>query len=251
MTMSPLSYGLAALFLPLFPFSIVFGHVLSGLRRPGLRALALLAWPQMGIWVLSHAHGGPPPAGLIVWAAGTALFYAYRALALRDAGTWIGFVAVSAWALLWIGPGPQPSALDALGLSLPLALAALLTGLLERRFGAAHTALRLGLAASAPRLSALFVLAILATVATPVFPNFFVLVAIIAGQAPAAPALALTVLAVWMLWAWSGARLLQGIVVGPARPQAAADLAPVAVWVYAALFCGLAGAGLTMGGLLL
>ena len=245
------TYALAALFLPLFPLSIVFNRGLSALRRDWMRALVLLVWPQAGVWILSHAHGAPP-GWLNVWAALTALLYAYRALAVREAGRWIGFVAVSAWALLWADPARSHLlAIQALGLSLPLAVAVLVTGVLERRFGAAHTALRLGLATTAPRLAALFVIAILAVVATPVFPNFFILVATVARQAPVMPAMALTVLAVWMLWAWSGARLVQGLVAGPGRAAPGADLTPAAAWAYAALFLGLAGAGITMGGLLL
>lgn len=249
--MSQTLYLLAALFLPLFPLSAVFNQVFGRLRRPELRALALLLWPQAGVLILGLTER-PVPQWLGLLALLTALLYAYRAIALREVGRWIGFIATSAWALLWVAAGePALLHLQALALSLPLVLLSLLGNALERRFGAAHGAVIAGLAASAPRFAALFVIGVLAAIATPVFPGFFALLASALGQAGTAPALALAVLLVWLLWTWSGARLLQDIVVGPPGEAAVDDMAPTFTWLYVAGFCALALAGITLGGMLL
>ena len=244
-------YLFAALFLPLFPLSMVFNQGFTRLRQPWLRALLLLIWPQIGVWLIGQA-GAPIPGWFIAWALFTAALYAYRALALREVGLWIGFLATSAWALLWVGAAePELGYLQALGFSLPLALMSLLTGSLESRLGAVHTSLGGGLAASSPRFAALFVVAVLAVVATPVFPGFFTLLASVLGQVTAAPTSALALVLVWLLWSWSGVRLLQGIVVGPPRDQRVEDMTTIATWAYAAGFGVLALVGIELGGVLL
>jgi NADH:ubiquinone oxidoreductase subunit 4 (subunit M) len=244
-------YLLAGLFLPLFPLSMVFNQGLGRLRQPWLRALLMLLWPQIGVWIITQTEA-PVPDWLVVWALLTAAFYAYRALVLREVGLWTGFVATSAWALLWAGATePGHLHLQALGFSLPLALMSLLTGALEARFGAAHTSLGGGLGTSAPRLAALFVVAVLAAVATPVFPGFFTLLASILAQVAAAPTTALALVLVWLLWTWSGVRLLHGIVVGPPRDARVQDITTTATWGYAAGFVALALVGIKFGGVLL
>jgi len=244
-------YLFAALFLPLFPLSMVFNQGFARLRLPWLRALMLLIWPQIGVWLIVQAEG-PVPGWFVGWALLSAALYAYRALALREVGLWIGFVATSAWALLWVGVAePELRHLQALGFSLPLALMSLLTGSLENRLGAAHTALGGGIAASSPRLAALFVVAVLAAVATPIFPGFFTLLGTVLGQVTAAPATALALVLVWLLWTWSGASLLHGIVVGPPREGRVEDMTATATWGYAAGFVALALVGIQLGGVLL
>jgi hypothetical protein len=244
-------YLLAALFLPLFPLSMVFNQGLGRLRQPWLRALLLLLWPQIGVLIISQAEARVPD-WFVVWALLTAALYAYRALVLREVGLWIGFVATSAWALLWVGSvEPTGLFLQALGFSLPFALMSLLTGSLEDRMGAAHASLGGGLGVSAPRLAALFVVAVLAVVATPIFPGFFTLLATVIGQVAAAPSTALALVLIWLLWTWSGARLLHGIVVGPPREAAVKDMTTTATWGYAAGFVVLALVGIELGGVLL
>lgn len=244
-------YFSAALFLPLFPFSMVFNQGFARLQRPWLRVLLVLLWPQIGVLIISQANG-PVPGWIASWALWTAALYAYRAIALREVGLWIGFVATSAWALLWIGVAESDLLyLHALGFSLPLALMCLLTGFMESRLGAAHTSLGGGLAASAPRFAALFAIAILAAVATPIFPGFFTLLATVLGQALAAPATALIMVLVWLLWTWSGTRLLHGIVVGEPREVSVEDMTMTATWVYATGFVALALVGIKLGGMVL
>ncbi|MGB5641380.1 MAG: hypothetical protein WBM63_19915, partial [Sedimenticolaceae bacterium] len=44
---------LIGIFLPLFPFSMAFNALLERVTQPLLRSLLLVAWPQVGLWVLS------------------------------------------------------------------------------------------------------------------------------------------------------------------------------------------------------
>jgi hypothetical protein len=232
----------AGLFLPLFPASLAFNRILAHVRNPRLRALLLILWPQIGALLITLARA-PVPDWLAAWALATAFLYAYRAVALRDLGLWIGFLATSAWALLWLSdstPGLHQH-LEALGLSLPLVLLTLLGGQLETLFGAVNTRLNLGLASSAPRYAGVLVLGVLASIATPVAPGFFTLVATIAAQPLGVPAVAIAL--VWLLWTWSGGRLIQGLVVGPGSGMKVADLSSSATWAY-----GIALVALGLGG---
>ena len=244
---------LAGLFLPLFPLSAVFTAVYQRLGHAAARAGLLLAWPQIGL-ILAGNLAGPVPAWVVALALATAALYAFRALALRELGQWTAFLATSLWALLWlVGPGETaavPTHWHALGMSAPLALLALLAGSLERRFGAAYTGLYAGLAQTLPRLAGVLVVTLLASVALPLFPAFFTMLVLLLISAAATPAVNLTLLGIWLLWTWSGARMLQGLVVGPADPDSgeyrAADLGRGAAWAYAGALLAL-----TVGGLLL
>lgn len=211
-------YLLAGLFLPLFPFSMVFNAVYSNVRNPALRGILLLAWPQLGLIIISF-FGLTTPDWIFVWAILTSLLYAFRALALRELGLWTSFIATSSWALIWILSGSHIDAsllaLLSLGISVPLVLMAFLGAGLERRFGAAYFGLYGGLAQSIPRFTGVLVMVVLATVATPVFPTFFVMLSIIIRTSLSAPLIAVGVGLVWLLWSWAGARLLQGLIVGP------------------------------------
>ena len=242
--MSLLLFLVAGLFLPLFPASIVFNRGLATLNGPGRRALLLILWPQLGVLLITLA-GAPIPGWLAVWALATAFLYAYRAIALGDLGLWIGFLATSAWALLWLSDStPALRHLEALGLSLPLALLTLLGGRLEALLGAVSTRLRPGLASAAPRYASILVLGVLASIATPIAPGFFALTATIAAQPLGAPAVAIAL--VWLFWTWSGARLIQGLVVGPGSGERISDLSRSAAWAY-----GMALVALGLGGIAL
>jgi len=250
-----LSYLLAAVFLPLFPLSAVFTAVYQRLGHPALRAALLLAWPQIGL-ALVPAAGGPAPDWLAALALATSALYAFRAIALRELGQWTAFLAVSLWPLLWlIGPGAAEAGsghLHALGMSVPLALLALLTGGLEQRFGAAYTGLYAGLAQTVPRLAGVLVVAMLASAALPLFPAFFTMLALVVSSTQAAPAASLVLLAIWLLWSWAAARMVQGLVIGPADPDTPeyrfADLGRGPAWAYAAALAALAVGGLILSG---
>ena len=245
---------LAAVFLPLFPLSAVFNTVFQRVGHSALRAGLLVVWPQIGL-VLAQA-AGPPPDWLPPLALATAGLYAFRAIALRELGQWTGFLATSLWALLWL-TGPEgvlagSAHLHALGMSAPLAVLALLTGWLEARLGAAYTGLNAGLAQTLPRFAGVLVVALLASTALPLFPAFFTMLALLLASVPATPGASLVLLVTWLLWTWAGARMIQGLVVGPAEPEARelrfADLGQGAAWAYAAVLAGLAVGGLLLTG---
>ncbi len=239
--MAYLVYPLAGLFLPLFPFSMVFNLLYTRLRNPLLRSLLILVWPQIGLAVIFKS-GLAVPTWLLLWALLTSLLYALRALVLRELGLWTSFVATSAWALLWIlvdnGTDTFQLKLFGLGMSVPFVLLALLGAALERRFGAAYLGLYGGLAQTIPRYAGVLVVVVLAIVATPIFPTFFAMLSMIIKTIPVAPLVAVGVGIVWLLWSWAGARLLQGMIAGPGG-VAVADLSQTGMWLYVAVLIGL------------
>lgn len=239
---------LVGLFLPLFPFSIVFNAVLERIAPPLLRSVVLLAWPQIGLWLLASQSSELPP-WLVAWGLATALLYAFRLLAMREMGRWTGFLATSAWALLWLpayaGVPMTQLWVFAAGFSLPLVLLTLLAGMLQQQFGAAYTGLYGGLAQRMPRFAGILVVSTLAATATPLFPTFFsMLQALIVSQ----PVPAVGITATWLIWSWAGARLLQGLIVGPAEPSPEHDLSIATTWAYALGLSALIVAGLILTG---
>lgn len=240
----------AALFLPLFPLSVVLNAVLAGVRHPLARGLLLLVWPQLGVLVLQAAPQPIPPL-LVGWALLSSALYALRLLTVRDLGLWAGFFASSSLALTWgLAACGDIAALHlfAFWFSLPAALLALLAGPLARRLGAAYAGLHGGLGGRLPRLAAVLVLLALAAVATPPFPGFFALLALL--RELAGPA-ALAVLAIWLVWGWAATKLLQGFVFGDERPGPVTDIggaAALACFGALGLFTA-AGLYLTGGGL--
>lgn len=219
---------LALVFMPLFPFSAVLNAALRAVRRVWLRAALLLVWPQIGVWLIAGTGAAVPQdwqAGMLAWATGSSLFYAWRLLSARDLDIWIGFYASSAWALAWIGivggaDAPGLSAAMACMSVTALALALASHGL-RRRWGDAYVGLRPGLARAMPRLGAATTLAVLAALGAPVFPVFFAMIYLL-GLAGAATVAA--VLVVWLLWAWAGAQVWQGFLFGTPRVEQAAAL---------------------------
>jgi NADH:ubiquinone oxidoreductase subunit 4 (subunit M) len=243
--MTIFAYLLVGIFLPLFPLSMLFNVLYARIRNPLLRGLLLLVWPQIGL-ALVFAFGLTASNWVLAWALMSSLLYALRALALREVGLWTSFVGTSSWALLWIllmGNGGNDAesfqlTMLTLGISAPLVMMALLGAGLEQRFGAAYLGLYGGLAQSIPRFSGVLVVVVLAIVATPVFPAFFALLSMIIKTTPVAPFIAMGVGLVWLLWSWAGARLLQGLIVGPKR-NAVADLSAATLWMYIAVLLGL------------
>lgn len=248
------SYLLIGLFLPLFPLSMGFNFVLGKSRSAPLRILLLLLWPQIGLTLLPMLDS-PVPGWIVPLALFSAALYALRALALRDVGQWSGFLATSAWALLWIVyQGGMPILqlhLFALGFSVPLVLLTLLGAGLERRFGAAYTGLYGGLAESLPRFSAILVLVVLAIIATPLFPTFFIMLATVMQAATLMPLVAVGIALVWLLWSWAGARLLQGLIVGSPGDDEVIDLSRLTTGAYTLTLTLLVVSGLYGMGVLL
>lgn len=239
----------AALFLPLFPLSMLFSILFEGLRHFILRAAVLLAWPQIGVWLL-HGTTESVPSWITTLALVTSLLYGFRALVLRELVHWISFLAVSSWTLLWAISHSmddyQSVALLALGGSLPLVILTGLGGHLQKRFGASYSGLYNGLGQTMPRFSGVLVFTVLAVVATPVFPGFVVMMAAFLEATQVTLTGTILLCLIWMVWAWAGARLIQGFVIGTSEADEVEDLPVAAVWVYVLLLAGLAVFGLTM-----
>ncbi|MEJ2060493.1 MAG: hypothetical protein P8Y64_08405 [Gammaproteobacteria bacterium] len=252
--MAMLMYGLAGLFLPLFPLSMAFNVLFNRIRNAWLRAMLLLAWPQLGLSLVPVAD--PSVADwFVALALFTSALYAFRAISLREMGQWAGYLATSAWALLWIvhvnHVDPRLVRLYALAFSLPLVLLVLIGARLERYFGAAYSGLYGGLAQMLPRLAGVLVCVVLAITAAPLFPGFFAMLATITITTPTAPLAALVVAGIWLLWSWAGVRLLQGMIVGPASGEEVADLSLISTWAYVAVLIALlVGSLYAMGDLL-
>lgn len=239
---------IVALFLPLFPASIVLNGVLARLREPVARGLLLLAWPQLGVALLLLAPQAIPQT-FVPWALATAGFYALRLLTVRDMGQWAGFFATSALALTWTLAAGGAARIElhafAFWFSLPAALVAVLARPLAHRLGAAYAGLQGGLIGSLPRLAGVLALTVLAAVATPPFPGFFALLNVVHGlDWPGA----LAVLAIWLLWSWAATKLLQGFIFGPERAVSHGDMGRAPTLAYAGVLGAFVIAGLTLPG---
>lgn len=241
---------IAALFLPLFPFSMLVVRLFSMLPNALSRVLFLFIWPQIGGFLLHDV--GALPDYVLIWALLSSMLYAFRALVLRELDVWTAFMAVSSWSLLWLlAPYNEvPMFLFALGLSAPLMALTLLSELLSRRFGAAYTGIINGLAMSAPRLTGVLAVVLLAVVATPPFPSFSVMLNVFSILVDVAPMFILVAGAIWLLWSWSAARLMQDLFVGEVDNPGRLDIGLMSAGLFAVLLISLAVAGIDLiGGL--
>jgi hypothetical protein len=250
--MATWSYLVAGLFLPLFPLSMVFNMLFARISQPLARAALLLAWPLAGLALL-QSPGAEVPEPVLIWALATSALYAVRLLAIRDLGTWTGFLATSLWALLWIpareGFQLKGITIDALVFSAPLALLVLIMVLLNQRLGGAYAGVRGGMASSLPRLSVALIICLLAAIATPPFPGFFTLLSVLIS---ASPVNMVMMLVIWLLWSWAAARLIQGFVVGtPVQDCNVQDIGLPSSWGLAMLFMALLLTGVLLTGDLL
>jgi hypothetical protein len=209
---------LIAIFLPLFPLSMVFNLLFTRLEHPALRAVLLMAWPLIGLTLVDMLQiqlNDSATTVLLTWSVLTSALYALRLLVLRELNIWAAFLATSLWALLWVpvteGYGFDALRLDAIGFSAPLVLLVVLASLLTNRFGAAYAGLYNGIAEHMPRLSTSLVFSVLAAIGTPIFPVFFSMLSFLMLTTPLT---AFALLLIWLLWSWAGARIIQGFVVG-------------------------------------
>lgn len=240
---------IAALFLPLFPLSMLFNVFFETLRGPFQRFVVLLVWPQIGLW-LAKDSAASMPEWVVYLALATSLLYGFRALVIRELTLWISFLATSTWALLWVLMGFSDSyatlSLLAFGFSIPLGILALLGGHLEAEFGSSYAGLYNGLGHSMPRFSGLLVFTMLAIIATPVFPGFTTItMAFMQAMKTGIGSIVLLSL-IFLMWAWSGARLVQGFVIGEDNREGVHDLSSGAAWLYTALLTGLAVFGINL-----
>ena len=209
---------LTALFLPLFPFSMLMNLLFTHLQHPLLRIAMIITWPLVGLalvdeFELSFDEG--LSGVVLVWSVLTAALYALRMLALRELNIWVAFLATSLWSTLWIpvieGDAMQHILYDAAGFSAPLIVIILVASLLSQRYGAAYAGIYNGIAIPMPRLASVLVISVLAGVGTPLFPAFFSMLSILMVTPPV---IALALLTIWLLWSWAGVRILQGFIVG-------------------------------------
>lgn len=245
---------LAALFLPLFPLSMVFNTVYQRLSLPLFRFLLVLVWPLPGVWLLKN-HSGALPEWLVYCALATALLYGFRAVVVKEIGMWGGFLATSAWSLCWIifiaSNGVDALSFHILSFALPLALMSLVVGEIIHRYESAYVGIVRGLAQAQPRLSGVMIIVMLAAIASPLFPGFFSMLQIITSLVMDYPVLAAGMLLLWLLWSWSGIRLLQELLVGPAPPVRYRDISRARAMAYAVLIVILFLVGLFVSGVLL
>ncbi len=247
------SVAIVGLFLPLFPFSMLFNMLLRHFESPLLRASLILAWPQLGVLLLSLMQGGPP-GWAVVWAVSTSALYALRVVAVRDVFVWTSFLATSSLALLWVSAAGNTDhmmlAIYALAFSLPLVLLVFLADGLKQRYGGTYAGAVNSLAFALPRMSSLVVLVVLAVIATPVFPGFAVLLSMVTTTVSVFQEAALIVLAIWFAWSWAAARLLQALLVGDSEQQHVEDFSPLATGLYGIALAALLVLGIWLIGVL-
>jgi len=243
----------AGFFLPLFPLGMMFNLLFQRIRFAGLRAIMLLLWPLAGVWLVSSATHVPD--WLLHWALFSAVLYGFRAVVVKEFGVWIGFLATSAWALGWTVHGidtqVQKLALHVMSFSLPLALLVFLVAELERRYESAYAGIVSGVAQTQPRLSAMLVLVVLAVIGSPLFPAFFSMLSNVTQAISVAPLVAVGLTFVWLLWSWSGMRLLQELLVGPAGAGRHKDMGTGIMLTYGLSLLILLSAGIYISGVLL
>lgn len=221
--MQSMTLIIAGFFLPLFPMSIVFNFVFQRASATWVRVIVLLVWPLPGLWLIENASPQLVDA-LVLWALFTSILYGFRTVVVKELGIWTGFIATSAWSLLWVaaylGANIDALIMHAFAFSLPLVLLAILVARLERQYESAYAGVVTGLAQEQPRMAGIFVVVMLAIIGSPLFPSFFSLLSNINNVVMIMPSIALAIALVWLLWSWSGIRLLQELVVGdPAVTQ--------------------------------
>lgn len=252
--MESMSWLVAGLFLPLFPLGMVFNALFQKLRVFWIRSLLLIVWPLPGIWIL-HSASFEVPNWLLTWALFSAILYGFRAVVVREFGVWTGFLATSAWVLAWpalsVGFSMQELVMHVEAFSLPLALLTFLTSQIEQRYESAYAGIVSGIAQVHPRLSGLLIVTMLAVIGSPLFPGFFSMISSITHAVSVIPYAAMALTLVWLLWSWSGVRLLQEILVGPAVQTATKDIGPVVVMTSGMLLLALVIAGLYLSGVVL
>lgn len=225
----------AVILLPIFPFSLIFNRLITWSPGGWGRAVALIALPQAGIGLIGTVPRPRLPLlhsrAWILLAVLTAIFYAFRAVSVREVTVWSRFMATSGLTLGWVLLATRGTThgmpVQALAWSVPAALLMILAGLLTSRTGGAYLGLQGGLAMVLPRLSGLLTLSALALVATPVFPSFFALLQVFALVRLSWLWLLLVVL---LIWGWSLGSFLQKLLFGGYHGESMPDLGVLSVW---------------------
>ena len=215
--MTTMSLLLAGFFLPLFPMSIVFNYVFQRVSSVWLRVFIIIVWPLPGLWLIENSATELVDI-YVYWAMFTAVLYGFRTVVVKELSVWTGFIATSAWSLLWVAEYLGAKIVDLImhtfAYSIPLVLLALIVARLERQYESAYVGVVTGLAQEQPRMTMIVIIVILAVIGSPVFPSFFSLLSNINNVVMLLPSVAVAIALVWLLWSWSGIRLLQELVVG-------------------------------------
>jgi hypothetical protein len=252
--MQSMALLLAGLFLPLFPMSIVFNFVFQRLNTAWLRVILLLVWPLPGLWLIENSSSELVDI-IVLWALLTSILYSFRTVVIKELSVWTGFIATSAWSLLWVveylGADLEDLLMHAFAFSMPLVLFAILVARLERQYESAYVGVVTGLAQEQPRMTGLFVVVMLAVIGSPLFPSFFSLLSNINNVVMVIPSIALAIVLVWLLWSWSGIRLLQELVVGDPAVIQYEDISEGVTMLFFISFVLLVAGGLYMSEVLL
>lgn len=252
--MQSMSWLLVAVFLPLFPFSMVFNLIFQRATSVWARLILLLLWPASGLWLLDSMQLEPPD-WVFLWALSSAVLYAFRSVVIREISVWTGFITTSAWSLLWLliyhGVRIDELVMFALAFSIPFALLVILVARLERQYESAYAGVVTGLAQEQPRMTGLLVVVLFAAIGTPMFPSFFAMLSSINSTITEHPLVASGILLVWFLWSWSAIRLLQELLVGTPAIRQHDDVGPVTVMFYGIAFVLLVASGLYMSEVML
>jgi hypothetical protein len=232
---------------------MVFNALFQRVRSTWLRAALLLVWPLAGLGLMELGPLAVTP-DLMLWALLSSALYGFRAVVVREVGVWTGFQATSSWALIWIasGAGVESVALflHVLAFSIPLLLLVFQSAELVRRYESAYAGVVHGIARAQPRLAGAIVITLLAVIASPVSPAFFAMLNSITHAASVLPVAAAGAALVWLLWSWSGMRLMQELLVGPASPAGHDDIAYGITVVYALALTMLVLGGLYFAGMM-
>lgn len=252
--MTSMSLLLAGLFLPLFPMSIVFNFVFQRASSAWLRVFTILVWPLPGLWLIENSTTELLDI-YVYWAMFTSILYGFRTVVVKELSVWTGFIATSAWSLLWVaeylGAKVDDLIMHTFAYSIPLVLLALIVARLERQYESAYVGVVTGLAQEQPRTTGIIVVVMLAVIGSPLFPSFFALLSNINNVVMALPSVALAITLVWLLWSWSGIRLLQELVVGDPAVIQHKDISHGKAMLYGASFVLLVAGGLYMSEVLL
>ena len=247
--MSSMSLLLAGLFLPLFPMSIVFNFVFQRASSVWLRVIIILVWPLPGLWLIENSTTELIDI-YVYWALFTSVLYGFRTVVVKELSVWTGFIATSAWSLLWVaeylGAKVDDLIMHTFAFSLPLVLLALIVARLERQYESAYVGVVTGLAQEQPRMTGIVVVVILAVIGSPIFPSFFSLLSNINNVVLVLPSVAVAITVVWLLWSWSGIRLLQELVVGDPAVFQHDDISHGQTFLFCFAFVLLVAGGLYM-----
>jgi len=245
---------LVGIFLPLFPFSMVFNAILDNTKQLQWRVLIFLVWPLCGV-LLVRINQVTIPDWVLPLAIFTSFLYALRMLTLREVNQWGGFLAISLWSLIWLPMLKDTSTvlllIYALSMTMPLVLLLFLCVGLEKRFGAAYTGLDWGLVRTIPNFAVVFVTVLTASIATPLFPSFFIMFEMVVESSAATPWVAVSLLLIWLLWSWAGTRVIQGLIVGRACDCKVDDMDARTISGYGVVLLVLLVSGIYLSGVIL